>query len=606
MKRFFILLTALTICGLIGCDLSGSDDSTTRQPAVPTQKIAGMTLTNLFNNPTDGTVNLSNIELTDDNIEITIDKALTVTGSNTNLNNALIRITTDGVSLDNINNISVIVEKSVGNGSTKIISSSLSSLTIYGGGMHTIDISGTKIDDTTLDKAHESDKDQFVRLLCNDATKFTKSLNIQQSSLLYSDGNNNFDGSKLKINKGVTLGSNKKFDDLSDDYAAVTVTDEESQKQFISVVAKDSTLDQAFFVDAIEKTFESVPTQIIKSNTAPTPISFTESVSENASYIVPKRKYDFTLTFDKDKATPYTLKDKVSGTKKDLTIESVYDPRYITQTSDDMGNLYFTQKVGTEIKLVYATYSALVNMFEGNEYSVKSVTIKDIAFEQNKNVIDNYAISLAMYKKGIRRHLYVSWKRLWSADNIVKGNDNNATYYLGRPTVDLYDLIDTTYNHDKHIDSVQVNLIGSLDISTTENPYDNIPGIISGNASSYYFYTQGIAVDADENVYINITKFDVTTDAGNVVFSCDNSLVRKYTPNITNSTFSLTKPEDKSYGGLGITTSYTYPNTIESNPITLADITAAYTFGVTDMRYDGEDVVIEYCDNDGTTKSVTY
>ncbi|MBR3731679.1 MAG: hypothetical protein IKN25_03435, partial [Spirochaetales bacterium] len=395
MKRFFILLTALTICGLIGCDLSGSDDSTTRQPAVPTQKIAGMTLTNLFNNPTDGTVNLSNIELTDDNIEITIDKALTVTGSNTNLNNALIRITTDGVSLDNINNISVIVEKSVGNGSTKIISSSLSSLTIYGGGMHTIDISGTKIDDTTLDQAHESDKDQFVRLLCNDATKFTKSLNIQQSSLLYSDGNNNFDGSKLKIDKGVTLGSNREFGNLdSFKYAAVTVTDEESQKQFISVVAKDSTLDQAFFVDAIEKTFESVPTQIIKSKEAPTPISFTDAVTENANYIVPRKQYDFTLIFDKDKATPYTLKDKVSGTKKDLTIESVYDPRYITQTSDDMGNLYFTQKVGTEIKLVYATYSALVNMFEGNEYSVKSVTIKDTTFDQNKDVIDNYTISL--------------------------------------------------------------------------------------------------------------------------------------------------------------------------------------------------------------------
>ncbi|MBR6062426.1 MAG: hypothetical protein IKP67_10155, partial [Spirochaetales bacterium] len=180
------------------------------------------------------------------------------------------------------------------------------------------------------------------------------------------------------------------------------------------------------------------------------------------------------------------------------------------------------------------------------------------------------------------------------------------TYYLGRPTVDLYALIDTTYNHDKHIDSVQVNLIGSLDISTTENPYDNIPGIISGNASSYYFYTQGIAVDASENVYLNITKFDVTTDASNVVFSCDNSLVRKYTTNITNSVFTLTKVEDKTYGSIGITTSYTYPNTIESNPITLADITAAYTFGVTDMRYDGEDVVIEYCDNDGQTKTVNY
>ncbi|MBR6061937.1 MAG: hypothetical protein IKP67_07660, partial [Spirochaetales bacterium] len=403
MKRLFILLTALTICGLIGCDQSGSDDSTTTQPAVPAQKIAGMTLTNLFNNPTDGTVNLSNIELTDDNIEITIDKALTVTGSNTNLNNALIRITTDGVSLDNINNISVIVEKSVGNGSTKITLSSLSSLTIYGGGMDTIDISGTKIVNTTLAKTHESDKDQFVRLRCNDATKFTKSLNVQQSSLLYSDGNNNFDGSKLKIDKGVTLGSNREFGNLdSFKYAAVTVTDEESQKQFISVVAKDSTLDQAFFVDAIEKTFESVPTQIIKSKEAPTPISFTDAVTENANYIVPRKQYDFTLIFDKDKATPYTLKDKVSGTKKDLTIESVYDPRYITQTSDDMGNLYFTQKVGTEIKLVYATYSALVNMFEGNEYSVKSVTIKDTTFDQNKDVIDNYTISLAMYKKGIK------------------------------------------------------------------------------------------------------------------------------------------------------------------------------------------------------------
>ena len=606
MKRFFIVLAVLTALTFSGCDQTGSDGGTTTQPAVPAQKIAGMTLTNLFNNPADGTVNLSNIELTDDNFEITIDKALTVTGSNTNLNNALIRITTDGVSLDNINNISVIVEKSVGNGSTKITSSSLSSLTIYGGGMHTIDISGTKIVNTTLDKAHESDKDQFVRLLCNDATEFTTTLNVQQSSLLYSDGNNNFDGSKLKINKGVTLGSNKEFVDLSNDYAAVTVTDEESQKQFISVVAKDSTLDQAFFVDAIEKTFESVPTQII-SKTNSTPISFTDQIKgTDNQYIVPKRKYDFTLTFDKDKATPYTLKDNVSGTKKDLTIESVYDPRYITQISDDMGNLYFTQKVGTEIKLVYATYSALVKMFTENEYNLKSVTIKDITFEQNKNVIDNYAISLAMYKKGIRRHLYVSWKRLWSADNIVKGNDNNATYYLGRPTVDLYDLIDTTYNHDKHIDSVQVNLIGSLDISTTENPYDNIPGIISGNASSYYFYTQGIAVDADENVYLNITKFDVTTDAGNVVFSCDNSLVRKYTTDITNSAFNLTKVEDKTYGSLSITTGYTYPNTIESNPITLADITAAYTFGVTDMRYDGKDVVIEYCDNDGTTKTVKY
>ena len=99
------------------------------------------------------TINLSQYAITDYNA--VVNKSLTISGSSTNLNNAVLTVGGDNnnVSISGITNASVTADKSLANGSLKISGSSLSGLNIQGGGWNSIYLqNGSSVEDVILNK----------------------------------------------------------------------------------------------------------------------------------------------------------------------------------------------------------------------------------------------------------------------------------------------------------------------------------------------------------------------------------------------------------------------------------------------------------------------
>ena len=219
----------------------------------------------VINDSKDGdTINLSQYAITDYNA--VVNKSLTISGSSTNLNNAMLTVGGDNnnVSISGITNASVTADKSLGNGSLKISGSSLSSLNIQGGGWNSIYLEhGTSVTgQTILNKSVSDNNDEFVRLVL-DSSVTVQDLVVKQSAILAAESIITADNIK-----NVTFSIDESSDavafavganiSLGKDNSLVCVTfidsDESADlmKMFVRKSDESSIITPKFFVSAFE------------------------------------------------------------------------------------------------------------------------------------------------------------------------------------------------------------------------------------------------------------------------------------------------------------------------------------------------------------------
>ena len=186
-----VALTALLIMSVVGCP---NDTQTETKTSTGSDKITS--LQTVIDKASDGdTINLSQYtDITDYNA--TVNKALTISGSSTSLNNAVLTVESSST-ISGITNASVTASSSLGNGSLKISSSSLSSLTINGGGISSIELSDVIVTDVTIDK-QVSGTAEYVRLQVDGTT--IGNLHLSSSALIDTAGS--FNANDINITFG--------------------------------------------------------------------------------------------------------------------------------------------------------------------------------------------------------------------------------------------------------------------------------------------------------------------------------------------------------------------------------------------------------------------
>ena len=209
------------------------------------------------------TINLSQYTITDYNA--VVNKSLTISGSSTNLNNAMLTVGGDNnnVSISGITNASVTADKSLGNGSLKISGSSLSGLNIQGGGWNSIYLqNGSSVEDVILNKKLTSDEDQYVRLVADNTTS-VENLVIKQSAMLAAESSvsaHNIKNLTFSIDESsdavaFAVGANISFDKDNSLVCVTFIDSDESadlMKMFVRKSDKSSIITPKFFVAAFE------------------------------------------------------------------------------------------------------------------------------------------------------------------------------------------------------------------------------------------------------------------------------------------------------------------------------------------------------------------
>lgn len=214
------------------------------------------------------TINLSQYTITDYNA--VVNKSLTISGSSTNLNNAVLTVGGDNndnnsVSISGITNASVIADKSLGNGSLKISGSSLSSLNIQGGGWNSIYLEhGTSVTgQTILNKSVSDNNDEFVRLVL-DSSVTVQNLVVKQSAILAAESiitadnikNVTFSIDESSDAVAFAVGANISFDKDNSLVCVTFIDSDESadlMKMFVRKSDKSSIITPGFFVAAFER-----------------------------------------------------------------------------------------------------------------------------------------------------------------------------------------------------------------------------------------------------------------------------------------------------------------------------------------------------------------
>jgi uncharacterized repeat protein (TIGR02543 family) len=220
----------------------------------------------VINDSKDGeTINLSQYtDITDYNA--TVNKSLTISGSSTNLNNAMLTVGGDNnnVSISGITNASVTADKSLGNGSLKISGSSLSGLNIQGGGWNSIYLEhGTSVTgQTILNKSVSDNNDEFVRLVL-DSSVTVQDLVVKQSAILAAESiitadnikNVTFSIDESSDAVAFAVGANISFGKDNSLVCVTFIDSDESadlMKMFVRKSDKSSIITPKFFVAAFE------------------------------------------------------------------------------------------------------------------------------------------------------------------------------------------------------------------------------------------------------------------------------------------------------------------------------------------------------------------
>ncbi|MBQ3922954.1 MAG: hypothetical protein II707_06610, partial [Spirochaetales bacterium] len=314
MKIFLILFIILTF---IGCPNEDAPDKTDNQS---NQKITSLQAL-ITNCPTDTTLDLTKYAdwtITDltANKTIAIEKALNINAGDIDLNNISLTVKADGVQLTNLNNAKVTADKSLGSGSLKIASSSLSSLDILGGGIHSIYILDVSVDTITVAKQNDSYRDDIVRLVYDESTDFG---NIVANSdiLLYYDGNNSsaqLDANKITVGQNVNIAANTAI--RSGENTSVTAITLPNNSSMFVLANKNEKLNETLINQTIAFVTEDSDISLQAANIQ---IDFTQNVTNNSEYTIGRRD-KFHISFDYGAENPFIIVNETQNKKTNFGI----------------------------------------------------------------------------------------------------------------------------------------------------------------------------------------------------------------------------------------------------------------------------------------------
>ncbi|MBR6062427.1 MAG: hypothetical protein IKP67_10160, partial [Spirochaetales bacterium] len=501
MKRILMMTMALIMTlAVIGCPNGNPEnDKTQTNTNQSDNKISSLQL--LIDKATEGdTIDLSQYTI-EGSLSANIDKALTINADGLDFGNAALTVSSDKVELNGIANASVTAAASLGSGSLKISSSSLSSLTIYGGGMHSIYILDVSVDTITIDQSIDSYRDDIVRLVYDASTDFG-SIDARSDVFFYCEDQNAaaLDASKITVGSNVNVASNTAI--VSSDntsVASVKLTDGSSPSLYVLANSSD-TLSEALLNQSIAYITKDSDLALEASNVR---IDYTQSVRDGAEYTIAERnEFEFIFDFDGTAENTYILHNKTTGQKTVPTNikNGQMSPRYITQVSDKDGNIYMTyNSLSLKALIIIAmTYSELCNMEEKGEGVFSYYTIVDTTQDELLPILDKQYIRLAMYEKGATKHLFVLQTQLWDI--------TDDSYY--NPNVICLDVTADTANN-----SIGFKAIGMAELEIKDQ----------------WSFGQAISVDADETLYIGINKFTINLNEEDQVYiDFSDSSVNKY------------------------------------------------------------------------------
>ncbi|MBP5449407.1 MAG: hypothetical protein J6Y01_04740, partial [Spirochaetales bacterium] len=513
------------------------------------------------------TLDLSQYSSIEANLSATINKKITINAGGLDLNEASLTIAADGVELYGIGNASVTASSSLGNGSLKISSSSLSSLIINGGGINSIYILDVSVDTITIEKQSDSYRDDIVRLVYDESTDFGTVV-ANSDLLLYYDGKNSstpLDASKITIGSNVNVAANTAITSSENTVvAAITLSD--STAPSLNILLNSGNKINETLVNQTVAYLSPNNEKLISTDKV---IDFTETITENQDYTIANRnEYEFIFDFDGTAENTYILKNKTTGqpTIPSNIANGLLSPRYTTQVSDKDGNIYmtYTSEGLKSVLIIGITYSELCKIEETGNCTMATYSIVKVNQDELLPILDKQHIRLAIYEKGETKHLFILQNQLWDMTNDYNAETNQVTYY--NPNVICLDV--TT---DKSNSSLGFKAIGMAEL----------------NINNGYTFGQAIAVDENENLYIGINSFETKqNDAGQAYFDFGTAVVNKYyfaplkeggTNQFNYTEFDLELQESHPYSDYLDSTIYNVTNPIE-NP-TLYRILLNYTFG---------------------------
>ncbi len=177
-KIMTLVTFAVLVLGMIGCSQTTTHSGNTTK-ITKLQDVVDSASEN-------DTIDLSEAKYNSiTNYNATISKTLTINGNNTSLKNGSLTVTENGVVLSGITNANVTASSSLRNGSLKIANSSLSKLTINGGGINSIVVIDVTVNEVSIDKevSQDSSDDQYVRFCVNANTNIGR-MSISSSVLI--------------------------------------------------------------------------------------------------------------------------------------------------------------------------------------------------------------------------------------------------------------------------------------------------------------------------------------------------------------------------------------------------------------------------------------
>ncbi len=550
MKIFLILFIILSF---IGCPNEDTPDKTDNQS---NQKITSLQ-TLITNCPTDTTLDLTKYAdwtITDltANKTIAIEKALNINAGDIDLNNISLTVKADGVQLTNLNNAKVTADKSLGSGSLKIASSSLSSLDILGGGIHSIYILDVSVDTITVAKQNDSYRDDIVRLVYDESTDFG---NIVANSdiLLYYDGNNSsaqLDASKITIGSNVNVAANTAIrSGENTSVAAITLPNNSSM--FV-LANKNEKLNETLINQTIAFVTEDSD---IYLQAAGTQIDFTQNVTNNSEYTIGRRD-KFHISFDYGAENPFIIVNETQNKKTNFGITGNASPLYSDQISDKDGNIFFihNSSLNGELKVICILYNDLYKLSNGDN----NITIQEYLLVNEPTIINKQYIRFAIFEKGFTKHLFILQHQL---------HDKNDTLFY------------------------PANII-CLDVCTKpkgSRKFFNQIGLATITSANEDSFAQSIAVDKFENIYVGYNLFTIyrNTQTEKIIIDYSNSIIDKYffvpvwwiegqsgyTP------IELVRLKQWSYSQFTDTTLYN-TNDTDLEDTSLYNILSNYTFGL--------------------------
>ncbi|MBQ3921984.1 MAG: hypothetical protein II707_01710 [Spirochaetales bacterium] len=378
LKKTTKLIIAILLASLfVGCPTteSGSESSNNNDKITSLQAV--------INSSNDGdTINLSQYpDIT--NYNATINKAVTINGSQTSLNGAALTVEKDAT-ISGITNASVTASSSLGNGSLKIASSSLSSLTINGGGINSIVVTDVSVDDVIIAKTVANNStNQYVRFCVDAATKI-KNLALQSNALIDVAANQSFNTTGINITfadsdtMNVAFNNNINMATPSGKARANFDLDCTGVNDFFIIVPNNKPIQEDFFEKVSEKFYKESITAYNKAND--NEIDFNTPINNTDGEVTFIGKPAKTVLFGGSNF--YVTEDLANKGEAAINDSNLGSYRFCL---DNSGDLYVLKVVANGI---YGDKSYILSNKEGFEtIEFNDVKLKSIAFDRKTSTL---------------------------------------------------------------------------------------------------------------------------------------------------------------------------------------------------------------------------